>query len=69
MTLFRKIDIHPTHNIIQINITVSNFIENKQNSFNLFEYEKDLKKQLLESKLNSLRDKYGIDIIKNAVEL
>lgn len=69
LEIFRKIDIHPSHNIIQINLIVSNFLENKQHSFDLFEYQNDLKKRQLSEGLNKLREKYGIDIIKNAIEL
>ena len=69
LNLFKKIDIHPTHSIIQINITLSNFTENRPNSHNMFELEKDNKNHYLDSKLNSLREKYGIDIIKNASEI
>lgn len=69
LELFKKIDIHPTHHIIQLNLTVSNFVENNNHSFNLFEYENDKKSLDLTNKINSLRDKYGIDIIKNATEL
>ncbi len=67
--LFEQNDIHPTHNVIQINITVSNFLENRQNSLNLFEYENDLKQSKLTSHIQKLRNKFGIDIIKNASEL
>ncbi|WP_428026928.1 DNA polymerase IV [Arcobacter sp.] len=69
LLLFKKIDIHPTHYIIQLNLTVSNFVENNNHSFNIFEYENDKKNLELASKINDLRDKYGIDIIKNAIEL
>ncbi len=69
LELFDKIDIHPTHSLIQLNLTVSNFIENKNHSFNLFEYTNDKKNLELTNKINGLRDKYGIDIIKNATEL
>ncbi|MCK5295143.1 MAG: DNA polymerase IV, partial [Arcobacteraceae bacterium] len=41
--LFTKIDIHPTHNIIQVNITLSNFEETKTMTMNLLEYENDTK--------------------------
>ncbi|PLY09309.1 MAG: DNA polymerase IV [Arcobacter sp.] len=67
--MFNANDIHPTHSIIQLNITVSNFMEQKMDSFNLLEYENDLKKKQLNNKLNELRDKFGVDIIKNATEL
>ena len=55
--------------IIQLNLTVSNFEENKQHSFNIFEYENDRKQKVLTTKVHELRDKFGIDIIKLASEL
>ena len=68
-SLFEKIDIHPSHNIIQINITVSNFLENRYDSFNIFEYSKDKELFNFNNTLNVLRDKYGLEIIKSANEL
>ena len=67
--LFEENDIHQTHSVIQINISVSNFLEDKQNSLNLFEYENDLKQSSLSNQIQKLRNKFGIDIIKNASEL
>lgn len=69
LELFDNNDIHPTHSIIQLNLTVSNFIEQRHDSFNLFEYDEDLKKKELNEKLNVLRQKYGVDIIKSGNEL
>ena len=69
LKLFVDNDIHPTHNVVQINISVSNFLENRQNSLNLFEYENDLKQSKLTNQIQKLRNKFGIDIIKNASEL
>lgn len=69
LKMFDNNDIHPTHSVIQLNITVSNFIEQRMDSFNLLEYEGDLKKKELNTKLNGLREKFGVDIIKNGSEL
>lgn len=69
LKMFEDNDIHPTHSIIQLNLTVSNFIEQRQDSFNLFEYENDMKNKELNQKLHKLREKFGIDIIKTANEL
>ena len=69
LLMFEEIDIHPSHYIIQISLSLGNFIEQSFDSFNLFEYEEDLKKKNLNTHLNKLRDKYGIDIIKMAKEL
>jgi hypothetical protein len=35
----------------------------------IFHYEKDTKQAVLTKSINKLREKYGIDIIKNANEL
>jgi DNA polymerase-4 len=67
--LFDKIDNHPTHNIVQINITLSNFSEQKDMSYNLFTYENDTKQSKLTDSMQKLRDKFGIDIIKSGSEL
>ncbi|PPK62354.1 DNA polymerase-4 [Malaciobacter marinus] len=67
--LFIKSDKHPRHGVVQLNITVSNFADNKKFTYNLFEYESDLKKKELTNKVQNLRDKFGIDIIKTASEL
>lgn len=69
LELFKKLDTHPKQNIVQINIILSNFIENQQGSYNIFEFESDKKKSLLSNKINFLRDKYGVDIIKSAIEI
>ena len=67
--LFLQNDIHPSHGVVQLNLTVSHFTKPKEFTYNIFEYESDLKKRELSNKLQSLRDKFGIDIIKSASEL
>ena len=67
--LFISNDTHPTHGVVQLNITVSNFAKVNEYTYNLFEYENDLKKKELTNQMQKLRTKYGIDIIKNASEL
>lgn len=69
LELFDNSDIHPTHDIVQLNLTVSSFLENRPSALNLFEYEEDLKQSKLTSGIQKLRNKFGIDIIKNASEL
>ena len=69
INLFDKIDTHPTHNIIQVNITLSNFEENKNITMDLLNYEEDTKQLKLTKSLQQLRDKFGIDIIKSGGEL
>jgi len=67
--LFDKIDIHKTHNIIQINITISNFTTQKQVTLDMFNLQDDLKQENISNTMHKLRDKFGIDIIKSAKEL
>lgn len=69
LELFVKNDLHLSHGIVQLNLTVSNFSNEKEFTYNIFEYESDMKKKELSNKLQSLREKYGIDIIKTASEL
>ncbi len=69
LQLFEKIDIHPSHAIIQINVTLSNFSEQKYTTFDIFNYEEDTTKAKLTTSLQKLRDKFGIDIIKSGGEL
>jgi len=67
--LFEKIDNHPSHSIVQVNITLSNFSENKTITKNLFTMETDEKQAKLTASMQKLRDKFGIDIIKSGGEL
>ncbi len=69
ISMFDKIDKHPSHNIVQLNITLSNFQENKATTLNLFTLESDNKQLKLTYSMQKLRDKFGIDIIKSAGEL
>lgn len=67
--LFSNNDTHPSHGVVQLNITVSNFAKANEFTYNLFEYEEGIKKSALTSQMQKLRDKYGIDIIKTAFEI
>ncbi len=67
--LFKKCDIHPKHGVVQLNITVSNFSKSNSNTYDIFEYESDLKKKKLTDQVQKLRLKFGIDIIKSASEI
>lgn len=67
--LFIQSDNHPNHGVVQLNLTVSNFSKEKEFTTNIFEYESDLKKRELTNKVQILREKFGVDIIKTASEL
>ena len=66
--MFNKIDNHPSHAVVQINITLSNFQENKAVTMDLFTLEEDTKQSSLTASMQKLRDKFGIDIIKSGGE-
>lgn len=67
--IFNKIDNHPSHAIVQLNITLSNFQETNPTTFDLFNYEEDEKQSKLTASMQKLRDKFGVDIIKSGSEL
>jgi DNA polymerase-4 len=67
--LLINIDIHPSHAIVQINITLSNFAKNKQNTLNIFAVQDDIKQTKITNAMQKLRDKFGVDIIKSGGEL
>ena len=67
--LFDTVDIHKSHAIMQLNLTLSNFSENKPTTMNLLSYEEDKKQERLTNSMQKLRDKFGIDIIKSGGEL
>jgi len=67
--LFLQNDKHPSHGVIQLNINVYNFSKPNGYTYNIFEYQNDIKKKELGNKIQVLREKYGVDIIKTASEL
>jgi len=52
-----------------IKLTLRVFNSSKYKTLSLLDYKNDLKQKELTLKLNTLRDNYGIDIIKNGNEL
>ncbi|MGC9351037.1 MAG: DNA polymerase Y family protein, partial [Sulfurovum sp.] len=69
LQLFEKIDIHPNHGIIQLNLTLSNFAENKGVTMDMLHYSEDQRASRLTASMQKLREKFGIDIIKSGGEL
>ena len=67
--IFDTIDIHPSHPVTQINITLSNFGANKTVTMDLLNYEEDRKQSRLTESMQKLREKFGVDIIKSGGEL
>ena len=69
INLFLQADKHRNHGVVQLYITVFNFAKKGEHTYNLFEYEDDLKKDKLGKNIQNLREKFGIDILKSACEL
>lgn len=69
INLFMQADKHINHGVVQLYITVFNFAKKGEHTYNLFEYEDDLKKDKLGENIQNLREKFGIDILKSACEL
>ena len=69
VNLFMQADKHRNHGVVQLYITVFNFAKKGEHTYNLFEYEDDLKKDKLGKNIQNLREKFGIDILKSAFEL
>lgn len=67
--LFEKNDNHKTHGVVQLMISVTNFAKVNEYTYNLFEYEDNLKKRALTNQLQKVRAKYGVDAIKSLSEI
>ncbi len=69
LRMFGNCDIHPAHAVVRLTLSLSNFLQNNPTTMDIFHYENDSKQAVLTKSINGLREKYGIDIIKNANEL
>jgi DNA polymerase-4 len=67
--LFEENDNHPSHGVVQLMISVTNFAKINEYTYNLFEYEDNLKKRELTNQLQKVRAKYGVDVIKSLSEI
>ncbi|MDD5053593.1 MAG: DNA polymerase IV [Sulfuricurvum sp.] len=64
-----KIDNLPQYAIHSISLSASNFTsEHKPKTFSLFEAQEDEKSRRLSEHVTKLRDKYGVDILRCAIE-
>ncbi len=69
LKLFNTLDKHPSHAIVQLQITLSDLQEQCHKTFDLFHFENDQKQKMLMDSLHKLRQKYGVDILKTGNEL
>ncbi|MDP1784388.1 MAG: DNA polymerase IV [Sulfuricurvum sp.] len=64
-----KIDNLPQYGIHSLSMSASNFTSlGKTKTFSLFDREKDEKSRALSEQVTKLRDKYGVDILRCAIE-
>lgn len=68
LELFNELDIYKQSKIIRLSISLSNFINHKNHTYSLIHFQNDKKQKNLLQKTHILREKYGIDIIKNGIE-
>ena len=68
--MINKLDNHISHKIHYIAISASNFSNaHNQKTLSILDYENDKKFKALNEKLQKVRDKYGVDIVKYGREL
>jgi len=69
-SMIKKLDSHINHKIHFISISASNFANrHTQKTLSLIDLEKDKKFKALNEKLEKIRDKYGVDVIRYGREL
>ncbi len=69
VSMITKIDTLPHYGIHSISMSASNFISTtKSKTFSLFDKDEDEKSRALNVQVTKLRDKYGVDIVRCAIE-
>lgn len=66
---FRELDIYPHSSIRYIGMSATKFTSHDPKSFDLLEIQNDTKMNKLTDVLTQIRDKYGMDIVRNGSEL
>lgn len=66
---FRELDIYPHIRVRYIAMSATKFIHHDPKTFNILEYENDMKMRSLSNALTTIRDKYGMDIVRGGGEL
>ncbi len=67
--LFDEIDIYKNSKIIRLSLSLSHFYSHKNHIYSLIDYEYDKRIDNLYKRIGRLRERYGIDIVKNAREI
>ena len=68
LEVFEKI-YKKNYGVIKLTVNVSNFIERSNKTYYMLDLQEDMKQQKLTDNIQKLREKFGLDIIKNANEL
>lgn len=69
MEKFREIDLYPDYRVQYIGMNATKFIVHDPKTFDLFTYDQDTKMRRLSDALRSVRDRYGMDIVRTGREL
>lgn len=59
----------PRKGAVKITVNVSNFTSHHRKTLSLLDYDEDVKEKALSEKIHSLREKFGLDILKTGDEL
>lgn len=66
---FKELDINPTLNIKYIGMSATKFIHHDPKTLDIFEYASDTKMRRLTDAVTKMREKYGMDILRNGGEI
>ena len=69
LSLFYKADAHKHLKIIRLSMSCSNFTCNSRRELSLLDFNSDLKQHQLSQAIKTLRDQYGLDILRFASEI
>ncbi len=69
LEIFEQLDQNCSDDVIQLSISLSNFVQKQRLHLSVLDIKQDRKLNTLMAENQKLRDKYGIDIIRSAIEL
>ncbi len=67
--LFNEIDIYKNSHIIRLSLSLSNFHSHSSHIYSILDLNKDRKYEKLYQNISKIRERYGLDIVKSAVEM
>lgn len=66
--VLEELDIYKSMAVIYLSISTSNFLEHKHKTTNLLTHDEDSKQRDLDKAIRRLRDRHGMDIVRNGLE-